>query len=67
MVGVGPIEDFLSHDWRSALERIERDAPLHENLRKALWSVWQLSDVPASVVERVHQAADQPPGTPHRF
>lgn len=67
MVGVGPIEDFLSHDWRSALERIERDAPFHENLRKALWSVWQLSGVPPSVVERVHQVADQPPGTPHRF
>jgi hypothetical protein len=67
MVGVGPVEDFLSRDWRSAIERIERDAPSHEKLRQALWSVWQLSDVPSSVIERVHAAANQPPGTPHRF
>lgn len=67
MVGVGPVEDFLSRDWRSAIERIERDAPRHAKLRHALWSIWQLGGVPSSVIERVHRAANQPPGTPHRF
>jgi hypothetical protein len=61
MVGVAAVEDLLHRDWKAAIERIERDAPQNEPIRRALWSVGNLIGVPATVIERVHRAADQPP------
>jgi hypothetical protein len=69
MVGVGPVEDLVHHDWQFAIRCIERDAPRSERLRLALWSVWELggNGIPDDVTARIHRASNQPPGTPHRY
>lgn len=69
MVGIGPVEDFVYSDWRSAIDLIERDAPKSDRLRQALWSVWELSGdgLPSDITMRIHRASNQPPGTPHRY
>jgi hypothetical protein len=69
MVGIGPVEDLVYSDWETAIDLIEREAPRSDRLRRALWSVWDLSgdDIPDDITKRIHRASNQPPGTPHRY